>query len=180
MFSNVKNIILNRSSRYFLISVMVAFLGLSVNVSGQKYLNKGNKYFNRNLFEEAIPYYVKDMNARSYKIRIEAMEKLANCYRLTGRFWEAEEMYRKILEMSRDKNKAEHYLNYGKSLKSSAKYEEAAVQFAKYIELMPSDPMGDIYFESCFLAQQWLDEEEKYIVRNYEMINNGWIYIIRT
>ncbi|MCK5343688.1 MAG: PD40 domain-containing protein, partial [Candidatus Heimdallarchaeota archaeon] len=57
--------------------------------------------------------------------------------------------------------------------KSSAKYEEAAEQFSKYIELVPDDPMGDIYYESCFLAQQWLDEDEEYTVRNFEHLNTN-------
>ena len=41
---------------------------------------------------------------------------------------------------------------------SSAKYAEAAEEFKRYMKLMPDDPMGDIYLESCDIAQAWLNE----------------------
>jgi len=159
--NTVKNIIL---------FIIILFLQTNLTIA-QKNLNEGNKYYDRNLFEEAIPYYLKEIDKGTYKTKREAMSQLANCYRLTGRFLEANEIYKKILEKSSYYNKSEHILNYANSLKSSALYEEAAEQFKKYISLEPDDPMGKIYLKSCAMAQDWLNEEEHYFVMNFEQIN---------
>jgi outer membrane protein OmpA-like peptidoglycan-associated protein len=137
----------------------------------QKFLNEGNKYFNRNLFEEAIPLYLKEIEKGSAKAKPEAREKLASCYRLTGRFLEANEMYKLILDKSQKTNKPENVLHYANSLKASARYAEAAEQFENYIKLMPNDPMGKVYLESCTMAQAWLDQPEESTVNNLEQIN---------
>jgi len=142
--------------------------------AAQKFLNEGNRYYDRNLFEEAIPLYLKELDkGKSYSAKNEAREKLANCYRLTGRFLEANEIYKKIVYVSNRTNKSENVLNYANSLKSSALYEEAAEQFKEYIKREPDDPMGPIYLESCYMAQEWLDEADEYLVMNHEMFNTA-------
>ena len=152
--------------------IFILLIFLSEGILAQKYLNEGNKYFDRNMFEEAIPYYLKEMDkGRHYKSKVEAREKLANCYRLTGRFLEANEMYKKIVDRSGRYHKSEHILNYANSLKSSALYAEAAEQFKKYMKLEPDDPMGEIYLQSCDMAQKWLDEEKEYFVMNFDELN---------
>ncbi len=157
--------------RYTIFISILLSLQLS-EAAAQKFLNEGNRYFDRNLFEEAIPFYLKELDkGKSYNAKNEAREKLASCYRLTGRFLEANEIYKKIVYASNRNNKSENVLNYANSLKSSALYEEAAEQFKKYIELEPNDPMGPIYLESCYMAQEWLNEEDEYFVMNHEMFN---------
>ncbi|HYW95043.1 MAG TPA: OmpA family protein, partial [Bacteroidales bacterium] len=138
----------------------------------QKYLREGDRYFGRNLFEEAIPFYLKEIKKGHYKYRNEARERLASCYRLTGRFLEAAEEYKQILDRSSRLNKPENYLNYANSLKNGAKYAEAAEQFKKYIQVAPNDPMGEVYLESCYMAQKWLDEIPEYEVANIDVINS--------
>jgi len=140
--------------------------------AAQKYMNEGDRYFDRNLFEEAIPHYLKELEkGKSYTVKNEARVKLASCYRLTGRFLEANEIYQKIVYASNRNNKSENVLSYANSLKSSALYEEAAEQFKQYIQLEPLDPMGPIYLESCYMAQEWLNEEDEFFVMNHEMFN---------
>ncbi|MCP4311689.1 MAG: hypothetical protein GY790_10535 [Bacteroidetes bacterium] len=153
---------------FFLILVILIN---TVNLTAQKYMNKGDKYFNRNLFEEAIPYYQKEIEKGPYQAKLASREKLADCYRLTGRFFEAEEMYEYLMKQNKRRKKPEYFLNYAKSLKSSAKYEEAAEQFMIYIEKVPDDPMGPVFLESCYRAQAWLDQEIEYIVKNFEQVN---------
>lgn len=136
----------------------------------QKYSEKGDKYYDKNLFREAIEYYKLEIKAGNSKTVDYAMQKLANCYRITEQFALAEETYKKILK--KKKKDPKNYLNYAQSLKSSAKYAEAAVQFKEYIKLNPADPMGVIYLQSCDSAQKWLDETIGNEVRNVEKINS--------
>ena len=156
---------------YRIVLFCLSMILISGNVAGQKHLNNGNRYYSRNLFEEAIPYYLKEIEKGPYKSKNAAREKLADCYRLTGQFSEAEEMYKYLMNQNRRRKIPAYYLNYAKSLKSSAKYEEAAEQFKVYIELVPDDKMGPILLESCHQAQFWLDEEIEYIVKNFEQVN---------
>jgi len=135
----------------------------------QKNLIKGDKLYDRNMYGDAIPYYMKEIENGINETRNPASVKLANCYRLTGQLEEAEKWF-KIIARKKRKD-PENALNYGKALKSSAKYAEAAQQFEKYSELNPSDPMGKIYVESCHLAQKWLDEPADAEIRNIESLN---------
>lgn len=170
--NEVVGVFLQRLTKILLFSAV--FILQAGGLTAQRNLNEGNKYFDRNMFEEAIPHYLKEIDrGKNYRAKNEAREKLASCYRLTGRFLEANEMYKKILDRSGRYNKTEHVLNYANSLKSSALYEEAAEQFKKYMKLEPDDPMGEIYLQSCYMAQDWLLEEKEYFVMNFERINTA-------
>lgn len=130
---------------------------------------KGDRYFEQNQFESAIKYYIEDSKAKNKRIAQHAMLRVADCYRIIGEFEKAEIAYKKILK--KRKNHAESYLNYGLSLKNSAKFEEAKLQFAEYIKLNPKDPMGNIYLLSCDSAQVWLDQTIGKEAMNVGVIN---------
>lgn len=138
----------------------------------QKNLDKGNRLFDLNMFEEAMVYFQKEIDAnKSKEAKAESMQQLANCYRMLGRFEEAEEMYRNIFRTK--KRDPKNVLNYAHALKSSSKYAEALEEYTQYALLNPDDPMGEIYIESCRLAQQWLDEPLKNEVRNFMPANSS-------
>lgn len=135
----------------------------------QKNSEKGDRYFDQNQFETAIKYYLLETKSGNKKASEHSMRRLADCYRIIGEFEKAEDTYRKILK--RKKKDPVNYLNYGLSLKSSAKYAEAIVQFNEYILLKPEDPMGKVFLVSCDSAQKWLDETIGKEVKNIEKIN---------
>ncbi len=159
-----------RKSHYILL-VFFALL-FSIEANAQKTLAKGNAYFDRNMFKEAIPYFEEEMKAGDNKSKEEATERLADCYRLIGEFQKAEEYYKKLV--SRAKKNPEHQKNYALSLKASSKYQEAAEEFKKYARLNPSDPMASVYIESCGLAQKWLDESIGNEVKNLGFLNTEY------
>jgi tetratricopeptide (TPR) repeat protein len=132
-------------------------------------VEKGDRYFDQNQFEAAIKCYQADVKSRNRKAAERALQKLADCYRITGEFEKAEETYKKILK--KKKKDPKNYLNYGLSLKSSAKYAEAILQFQEYIKLAPEDPMGPVFLVSCDSAQNWLYETIGKEVKNLEKIN---------
>lgn len=142
---------------------------VSLGIKAQRNSEKADRYFNQNQFESAIKYYLLEANSDNKKAKEYAMAKLADCYRIIGEFEKAEEVYRKILK--RKKTVPDNYLNYALSLKSSAKYAEAKLQFEEYIKLKPEDPMGKVYLQSCDSAQKWLDETIGKEVKNIENIN---------
>ncbi|OFY84215.1 MAG: hypothetical protein A3F72_14400 [Bacteroidetes bacterium RIFCSPLOWO2_12_FULL_35_15] len=141
------------------------------NAIAQKNLDKGDKLFDKNLFAEAIPFYELEVKEKNNKTIDNAMLKLADCYRITGEFEKAEATYKILLKKKKKDPKA--VLNYALSLKSSAKYAEAAVQFSEYIKMNPTDPMGEIFLQSCDLAQTWLEQTIGKEVKNVEKINTS-------
>jgi tetratricopeptide (TPR) repeat protein len=160
-------IMINIISAKIWIILVVTFGTLSL--FSQKGFDKGDKYFDQNLFNDAIKCYQSDLKSKNTKVKEHAMQKLADCYRITGEFEKAEETYRKILK--RKKKDPVNYLNYGLSLKSSAKYAEAIIQFQEYVRLKPEDPIGKVFLLSCDSAQRWLEETIGKEVKNIEEIN---------
>ncbi|MBN8702618.1 MAG: carboxypeptidase regulatory-like domain-containing protein [Bacteroidetes bacterium] len=154
--------------KFLLLTIFFACV-FSLSGLAQKNLTKGNAYFDRNMFKEAIPYFKTEMENGDTKSKEEATEKLADCYRLLGEFADAEIIYKKLVQ--RAKKNPNHVLNYALSLKASSKYQEASEEFKKYAQLKPEDPMGSVYIESCKLAQQWLDANIGNEVKNLEFIN---------
>lgn len=137
----------------------------------QRNAEKGDKYFYQNQFTDAIKYYQLDAKSKNKKVAEHAMLRLADCYRITGEFELAEKAYQKFLKKFR-KNPLS-YLNYGLSLKASAKYAEAKVQFEEYIKMNPTDQMGPVYLQSCDSAQKWLDETLGKEVKNISQLNTN-------
>lgn len=153
--------------------ILIVIIILCVTpVFSQRNLEKGDRYFNINQFESAIKYYTMDLTSKNKKAAEKSAQKLADCYRIIGEFEKAEELYRKILK--RKKKDPIHYLNYALSLKSSAKYAEAKLQFEEYIKLKPEDLMGPVYLQSCDSAQKWLDETIGKEVKSIDKINTEY------
>lgn len=155
-------------NNYFKITLLLSCFYVT-SLFSQKNSEKGDRYFDQNQFESAIKYYLLETKSGNKKASEHSMRRLADCYRIIGEFEKAEDTYRKILK--RKKKDPVNYLNYGLSLKSSAKYAEAIVQFNEYIILKPDDPMGKIFLVSCDSAQKWLDETIGKEVKNIEKIN---------
>lgn len=151
--------------------VILILIVVSGNIYGQKNADKGDRYFENNLFEEAITYYEIETKKGDSKSKNYAKKQLAECYRLLGNFEEAEDMYRKVLRSKKNQSDPINYLKYGQSLKSSAKFEEAKLQFEKYISLNPEDKLGPVYLHSCDSAQKWLDMGLGKTVKNMEALN---------
>lgn len=135
--------------------------------SAQNNLKKGNRLFDLNQYEKAIPFFEKDMKSRDKKVKLEATSRLADCYRLTGDFKNAEKLYRKLTSSS----DAESLFKYGLALKAAAKYAEAKQVFERYVKRKPEDPNGPMMVKSCDFAQEMLDAEIFYDIRELKIIN---------
>ncbi len=133
-------------------------------------MEKGDRYFDLNLFSEAIPFYLEASQEGKPQEKEAAMIQLGNCYRITGQFEEAEKTFQKILKNK--KTPAASYLNYALALKASSKYTEAIESFVKYRTKNPADSVNaNRMIQSCLLAQRWLDEEIEYDVNLVEKLN---------
>ncbi len=133
-------------------------------------MEKGDRYFDLNLFSEAIPFYLQASEDGTPQEKEAAMIQLGNCYRITGQFEDAEKTFQKILKNK--KTPAASYLNYALALKASSKYTEAIESFVKYRTKNPADSVtANRMIQSCLLAQRWLDEEIEYDVNLVDKLN---------
>jgi outer membrane protein OmpA-like peptidoglycan-associated protein/tetratricopeptide (TPR) repeat protein len=138
---------------------------LGGNLYSQKNdMQKADRYFDLNMFKDAIPFYLEASKQGKTQEKEKALMQLANCYRITGEFEEAEKTYQKILKNK--KTPATSYFDYGLALKASSKYLEAITVFEKYRSKAPADSANaNRMIKSCLMAQQWLDEPVEYDVK---------------
>ncbi len=127
-------------------------------------MQKADRYFDLNMFKEAIPFYIEASKQGKPQEKEKALLQLANCYRITGEFELAEKTYQKILKNK--KTPASSYFDYGLALKASSKYLEAITVFEKYRTKAPADSANaNRMIKSCLMAQHWLDEPIEYDVK---------------
>lgn len=149
---------------------IIVFIFLTVGMLGgnlysqKNDMQKADRYFDLNMFKDAIPFYLEASKQGKTQEKEKALMQLANCYRITGEFEEAEKTYQKILKNK--KTPATSYFDYGLALKASSKYLEAITVFEKYRSKAPADSANaNRMIKSCLMAQQWLDEPVEYDVK---------------
>lgn len=133
-------------------------------------MSKGDRYFDLNMFTDAIPFYILASKQGKPPEKEKALMQLANCYRITGEFELAEKTYQKILKNK--KTPASSYFDYGLALKASSKYTEAIASFEKYkLKNVGDSANANRMIKSCLMAQQWLDEPIEYDIKLIEKAN---------
>lgn len=157
-------------SKHFLLGLLFSVCFVFSSFSQKGNIEKGDRYFDLNLFTDAIPFYLQASEDGTPQEKETAMIQLGNCYRITGQFEDAEKTFQKILKNK--KTPAASYLNYALALKASSKYTEAIESFVKYRTKNPADSVtANRMIQSCLLAQRWLDEEIEYDVNLVEKLN---------
>ncbi len=158
------------------ISKLVLFLFLIIGSSAfaQRNLAKGNRLFDMGQYERAIPFFEKEVSNPERLIKIEAITKIADCYRLLGNFELAEKNYKNAISKGGGK---EAVYNYGLALKAAAKYAEAKEIFLRYQKLNPDDPRGLMMAKSCDLAEKMIVEDPLYDVVEIKQWNTDGVEI---
>ena len=133
---------------------------------GQKAaIKKADAYVRNNEFIKAIPLY-----KRASSKNDDALQKLADCYRIIKNYDQAEEYYKKYLEKKPSEPMAHYYL--GAILLINNKYEEAKKQFSIYSVLNPDDNKGEIYAKVCDKAKDMAEKPSVYKIYNLGNINS--------
>lgn len=108
--------------------LLINCLFFSASIVAQSNLEKANKQFELGSYNNAIKSYQKILEKDP--INQTAIIRLADCYRMTNKMYDAENWYRKAAQSS--KIEPSLYLNYGKVLMANSEYEKAKTWFAKY------------------------------------------------
>jgi len=135
-------------------------------------ISKGDKYFEKAEYVKAIPYYKKVSRSNSDK-KQEALIKLGNSYRLMNDYPNAEDSYRKALDLGTANLDAGVYYSYAQVLKANRKYPEAAEQYQNYIKLRPNDENAKKALKFVTEIKYYLARPIEYEVKDLEVINTN-------
>jgi peptidoglycan-associated lipoprotein len=146
----------------------------SVEVYAQKKsrkMIKADNAFNLEEYAKAAELYKKAYKKTKIRtLKAEIIFKQAECYRFSGNFKRAESYYKRAI-------KAKYpdvivYLRYADVLRMQEDYEEAILQYQKYMQLNPTDVNGEMGLKSCAFALKWKDIPTRYKVEIMPLVNS--------
>lgn len=122
--------------------LIVGIIGFSS--CAKQYLLNGNRAYDAAAYKSAITNYEKYLTKKSSN---EAKIKLANSYRLSNDYKNAEILYAEVVTFP----EAEHVemFNYAKVLMNQGKYDEAKIWLTKYLKVKNDDFAAEMLLVSC-------------------------------
>ncbi len=116
----------------FILFFFIGTLSFSCINKGKKYFNKGKLEFQQDNFDFAAENMKQALNYEGIP-KGEAAYVIGESYRLSNRWDQAEQYYRKALESGETDENALFY--YGYAMKANGNYEGAKSQFQKYLQV---------------------------------------------
>ena len=139
-----------------ILSFFVLMAALSMPLSAQRLdkLRKGNEYYIKKQYTEAIAEYETLMSsaAGANIMGVDARLNLADSYRQTNQPLKAEHLYKEILDIAIE-DRPEVLLQYGEILMGVGKYQEAKDNFNRYAQLRGEDPRSAELIAQCEAIQ---------------------------
>jgi len=126
------------------ISFFHIFIFLLICNSSFAQLEKANKYYDNKEYSLAIKQYSTILKKNESP---EALEKIANSYRLIKNYQLAELYYARLMKQ-KNVNPINH-LYYGMVLKSNNNIDEAKAEFKSYSLAVPDDKIGKLLMKTC-------------------------------
>lgn len=157
--------------RYFkYIIIIIIQLAILSPASGQK-ISKANKMIKGYEYAEAIKILKKIVEKDKVE-KDEAVLALAYCYRKINNDKRAAYYY--AMAMDQDDLDPQVYFNYGQTLRTLERYEQAAVQFRKMAALDPEDKRGAMLADNCDAIQAWLELPDVNDPKNVGSLNTTY------
>lgn len=133
--------------------------------------NKADYAYNTNSFYQAIELYTKALgkSKKDKDLKFCINFSIAKCYLKLNEYKKAEAQFKKIMKGEISEPIA--YYHYGMMLKNQGRYEEAKLQFEKYVQKIPDDYKGKSALESCENAIKWIKDPTCYQLENVKAFN---------
>lgn len=152
---------------YFAFTLVVILA--SQTAKAQFVLVEADEQFNLLNYNKAITLYTE---AYQKKATLHAMQRLATAYRLNNDYVQAESWYAMLTKTNGAK--AEDFLYYGNALRNNSKYNEAKVQYQKYVLLSRADvATQNRLMLSCDSAMSWMKKPEAVVIKNELSLNSA-------
>ncbi len=126
-------------------------------------LKEADEYFEQFAFPKAIELYLKVLDKD--RENPQALERIADCYRLTSQTRKAELYYKKAIKANKNnKNKSILQLYYAQSVMSNKNYADALIAFEEYVRLKPDDSRGWNFADYCRNINEYMRDSSQYSV----------------
>ncbi|MBA3706459.1 MAG: PD40 domain-containing protein, partial [Bacteroidetes bacterium] len=150
-----------------IIKLFTIFLFIIIVNSSFAQLKRANKHYDNFEYIKAIQLYEKVVKKNP---SAEALEKLANSYRLTKNYSQAELIYAKL--MSQPNITPINHFYYGMVLKNNNKIDAAKEQFKLYSNAVPTDKKAELSVKSCDDIKLWISKAQQFEVKTVANINS--------
>lgn len=132
------------NTKNLITSLLLIVLGFTSVFAQKAKLDRANSEFKKYNYETAIPLYLEVLDKADIP---EAKAKLAEAYRRTDNWQEAEYWYGQIVNLP--DAKSIYYLYYGMALQANNKCDLAKEFFKEYNRLEPDDQRGALLAQAC-------------------------------
>ncbi len=149
--------------------LFLLFMATNIKVNAQYVLLKADEEYKLFNYSTAIKLYTE---AYQKKASLHAIERLADCYRFTKDYLQAESWYALLTKTKGAKPEAFFY--YGEALRNNSKYSEAKTQYEKYAELKKSLGINqkNLLLLSCDSALIWMKNPKPIVLNNEKGVNS--------
>lgn len=131
------------------IFLAIAFIGISlVTYSQRENLEKGDDYFRRKMYTEAIESYKKALSEDVVVNKFYMTQQVAKTYKHLLDYKNADEWYEKLMAF-KDENSAENYKEYADLLMVMEKYDQALTVYTQYSEKVQRPELVSYYEKKC-------------------------------
>ena len=157
---------------------MVVFVFFFSALHTEVYAQKKSRAMKKADYAFALEEYSKaaELYKKAYKktknraVKAEIIFKQAECYRMSVNIKRALSYYKRAI-----KDKYPDvivYLRYADVLRMEGEFDEAIVQYTKYVQLNPTDIRGEMGLKSCDFALKWKDIPTRYKVELMPLVNS--------
>jgi len=151
--------------------ILIASFGNTYSQKKSKKMLKADLAFDAEQYNKAAELYKKVyQKTKNRALKSEIIFKQAQCYRLSGNINRAESYYKRAIKAKYPDVNV--YLLYADMLRMNEDYDEAKLQYKKYVQLNPSDVRGEQGLKSCEYATDWIDNPTRYKVEIMPLVNS--------
>lgn len=123
-------------------------------------LKEANEHFDQFAFPKAIDIYLKVLDKD--RNNAQALERIADCYRLTSNTRKAEFYYKRAIKANKEKHQLKLY--YAQAVMSNKNYAEALIAFDEYTHFVPHDSRGWNFSDYCRNINDYMRDSSLYSV----------------
>lgn len=147
--------------------IIAAIFILHAGLHGQTAIGKVDKYY------ASYNYYkvIEEAEKNKENANAEALRKIADSYKLTGDYSNAESCYAKLIAMP--EKTAEDIYNYAGILKTKGNYAEAKSQMSAFSVLKPADKRAVLFAKNPDYTSNLLINKEQFKIKNLNLNSDG-------
>jgi len=147
------------NKRYKVLLLIILVFSVIAEAQKSKKELKGDKYFNRLAYSNAVPFY-EDTD----KLTDEGLRNLAICHLKVRNFGAAEKEYAQFMAL--EKYSDEDMYNYASVLEANAKYDSAEIWMQRFAEKNPNDSRSKDFVSNGKNVLNLLKDEGRYKITN--------------